>query len=205
MALLQETGTFGLLPETRPPWKEFLFSMGTQSIALSLLLIMGLLHPQVLLPEPRDYHFVQLVNTPPPVKHEPAPMRVLAKPEVAVLPTPSPDALRLPPPLPKPKKLDEPVAVAPKVEIAAKLPDLPPATKPVIPRQLVKTDVFSTGSSATPTIARAPDKVQTGGFGDRTESQTVPITVARSPSRRPVPSIFLPDLGTGMALEAQRV
>jgi len=120
MALLQETGTFGLLPETRPPWKEFLFSMGTQSIALSLLLIMGLLHPQVLLPEPRDYHFVQLVNTPPPVKHEPAPMRVLAKPEVAELPTPSPDALRLPPPLPKPKKLDEPVAIAPKVEIAAK-------------------------------------------------------------------------------------
>lgn len=187
MALLQETGTFGLLPETRPPWKEFLFSMGTQSIALSLLLIMGLLHPQVLLPEPRDYHFVQLVNTPPPVKHEPAPMRVLAKPEVAVLPTPSPDALRLPPPLPKPKKLDEPVAVAPKVEIAAKLPDLPPATKPVIPRQLVKTDVFSTGSSATPTIARAPDKVQTGGFGDpngvpNRPNNGRPITIAQAGS-----------------------
>jgi TonB family protein len=30
----------------------------------------------------------------------------------------------------------------------------------------VKTNVFSTGSSATPTIARAPSQVQTGGFGD---------------------------------------
>jgi TonB family protein len=30
----------------------------------------------------------------------------------------------------------------------------------------VRTNVFSTGSSATPTIAKAPDKVQTGGFGD---------------------------------------
>ena len=30
----------------------------------------------------------------------------------------------------------------------------------------MKTNVFSTGSSATPTIARAPSQVQTGGFGD---------------------------------------
>jgi TonB family protein len=30
----------------------------------------------------------------------------------------------------------------------------------------VKTNVFSTGSSATPTMAAAPQKVQTGGFGD---------------------------------------
>jgi hypothetical protein len=36
----------------------------------------------------------------------------------------------------------------------------------VIPRQLVKTEVFSTGSSATPTMAAAPKNVQTGGFGD---------------------------------------
>lgn len=165
MALSLETGTFGLLPESRPPWKEFLFSMGTQGLALTLILIVGLLHPQVLVPEARDYHFVQLVNTPPPVKLEPAPLKVLAKPEVAKIPTPNPEALRLPAPLPKPK-VEEPVAVAPKMEIAAKMPDLPPSTKPVIPRQLVKTDVFSTGSSATPTIAKAPSQVQTGGFGD---------------------------------------
>src|SRR5207244_8045827 len=37
---------------------------------------------------------------------------------------------------------------------------------PFIPHQLVRTNVFSTGSSAVPTIAAAPQKVQTGGFGD---------------------------------------
>src|SRR6202030_3757521 len=36
---------------------------------------------------------------------------------------------------------------------------------PVIPK-VVTTNVFSTGSSAAPTIARAPSQVQTGGFGD---------------------------------------
>lgn len=163
MALYPEDGMLGLLPESRPPWKEFLFSMGTQSICLFLLLIIGLLHPQVLVPEARDYHFVQLVNTPPPVKLEPAPLKVLAKPEVVKLQVPNPDALRLPAPTIKPKAEDP---VAPKVQLANKMPDLPPSTKPVIPRQLVKTDVFSTGSSATPTIARAPQQVQTGGFGD---------------------------------------
>ena len=50
MALSLETGTFGLLPESRPPWKEFLFSMGTPGLALTLILIVGLLHPQVLGP-----------------------------------------------------------------------------------------------------------------------------------------------------------
>jgi TonB family protein len=35
-----------------------------------------------------------------------------------------------------------------------------------MPKQLVRTNVFSTGSSATPTMAAAPQKVQTGGLGD---------------------------------------
>jgi TonB family protein len=46
------------------------------------------------------------------------------------------------------------------------LENLPPVPKPVIPRAPVKTNVFSSGSSATPTLALAPEKVQTGGFGD---------------------------------------
>jgi TonB family protein len=36
----------------------------------------------------------------------------------------------------------------------------------VIPKQAIKTNVFSGGSSAAPTIARAASQVQTGGFGD---------------------------------------
>jgi TonB family protein len=37
---------------------------------------------------------------------------------------------------------------------------------PVIPKQGIKTNVFSTGSSAAQTTARARSEVQTGGFGD---------------------------------------
>ena len=54
----------------------------------------------------------------------------------------------------------------------------------MIPRQLVKTNVFSTGSSAPPTIARAPEHVQTGGFGDPNgvparENNGRPVTIAQ--------------------------
>ncbi len=53
--------------------------------------------------------------------------------------------------------------------------------------QLVKTNVFSTGSSATPTMARAPEKVQTGGFGDPNgvpahENNGRPVTIAQQGS-----------------------
>jgi TonB family protein len=48
----------------------------------------------------------------------------------------------------------------------------------------VKTNVFSTGSSAVPTIARAPKDVQTGGFGDPNgvpakENNGRPVTIAQ--------------------------
>jgi TonB family protein len=93
-------------------------------------------------------------------------MLPLPKPTVvARLDAPS-DALRLPAPHVKaPAKVEE--VNAPAVRIAAKrLDPLPLNSAPVIPKQAVKTNVFSTGSSAPPTIARAPSQVQTGGFGD---------------------------------------
>ncbi len=59
------------------------------------------------------------------------------------------------------------IAPAPEVKIATRKPDpLPPTPAPMIPKQIVRTNVFSTGSSAPQTIDRAPQKVQTGGFGD---------------------------------------
>ena len=73
--------------------------------------------------------------------------------------------------------------MTPKVEVAASKPvDLPP-TVAVIPRQLVKTNVFSTGSSQTPTLAAAPQHVQTGGFGDPNgvpakDNHGKPVTIA---------------------------
>jgi TonB family protein len=104
-----------------------------------------------------------LVSTPVPVNHQPQPVRPLPKPVFVANVDPPVNALRLPAPQPK-VKVEEPSA--PRVSIAAKkLEPLPPSPTPAIPRG-VATNVFSTGSSAAPTIARAPSQVQTGGFGD---------------------------------------
>ena len=174
---------FSLLPDSRPPWKEFVFSMVTQGGAIALLLWIGIFRPQILTPPARDYHAIALVDTPPPVNHEPAPIREFNVPEpVAHLDTPIPESLRLPTPTPKPRVNTE-VAEAPKVEVPASKPDIPQSA-PAIPRRLVQTNVFSTGSSATPTIAAAPQKVQTGGFGDpngvpaKENSNGKPATIA---------------------------
>jgi len=79
---------------------------------------------------------------------------------------PPANALRLPAPQPRtPVKVEDAPALT--VSIAPrKLDPLPLNSAPVIPKQAVKINVFSTGSSATPTTARAPSQVQTGGFGD---------------------------------------
>jgi len=160
-----ESGLFSLLPDKRPPWREFLFSMTTEGLALVLLAWVGVVHPEVLIPPTHDYHFVSLVNTPPPVNHQPAPVRVLKPidPPPAVIV--ENNALRLPPEVRKPVQHEE-TPVAPKINLAAEKIPAVQAPAPRIPRDLVKTNVFSTGSSATPTIAAAPAKVQTGGFGD---------------------------------------
>lgn len=156
---------FSLLPYRRPPWNEFAFSMVTQGAVIALVLWVGTLRPQHLTPPVHDFFDMVLVPTPPPVNHQPAPIREFRVPEpVAQLDTPIPDNLRIPAPRPKPR-VDVEEAPAPKVEIAAGKPNLP-ASAPAIPRRLVQTNVFSTGSSATPTMAAAPAKVQTGGFGD---------------------------------------
>jgi TonB family protein len=174
-------GLFSSLPQPRPPWKEFVGSMGVQGIAILVFAWVGVVHPDVLTQPVHDYHFVRLVDTPPPVNHEPAPVRVLKPPVVEQ--ASSPDVLRLPPEI-KPKVRPEDPPVPPKIEVATNKPvPLPPAA-PVIPRQLVKTNVFSTGSSAPPTIARVPEHVQTGGFGDPNgvparENNGRPVTIAQ--------------------------
>ena len=156
---------FALLPDRRPPWKEFTFSMVTQGAAIVLILWIVGLRAQMLPAPQHNYIEMALVSTPPPVNHKPAPVREFKVPEpVAQLNTPIPENLRLPSPTPKPKVNVEETQ-APNVQMAASKPDLPTAA-PAIPKRLVQTNVFSTGSSATPTMAAAPQKVQTGGFGD---------------------------------------
>src|ERR1700730_14896523 len=161
---VSQNSPFSLLPYRRPPWKEFVLTMGVESVALFALVWAGVFQVAVLNPPSHDYHFVRLVETPPPVNHEPAPVRSIPPP-VAREETLPPEVLRLPPDV-RPKTRPQDVPAAPNIELATNKPISLPPNVPVIPRELVKTHVFSTGSSATPTIARAPQKVQTGGFGD---------------------------------------
>jgi TonB family protein len=158
--------TLGLLPEPRKRWEKFVFSYGVQAALLTFFVIVGIMHPDVLEPRERDYHFVSLVSTPPPVPQAPAPVRHFSVPEPKITEpvTPRPEAMRVPVELVR-KKVPVPEEQAPKVTLAA-TKEILPDEKPLIPRPPVKTNVFSTGSSATPTMAAAPSKVQTGGFGD---------------------------------------
>jgi TonB family protein len=181
---VSQQGLFSLLPEPKKPWSEVAVSFGVQAAAVALLVWVRLLHPEILQNPVRDYHAIELVPTPVPVNHQPQPIRRFTPPPQVAELDPPVEALRLPAPQPKPKiKIED--APAPEVVIAAKkLENLPPVPKPVIPRAPVKTNVFSSGSSATPTIALAPEKVQTGGFGDphgvpAKASVGKPITIAQ--------------------------
>lgn len=174
-------GPVSMLPDRRPPWKEFVFSMGSQSVLVALLLWIGLLHPHVLTPPARDYHFIRLVSTPHPVNHDPAPIRPLKAPPMVEVKSPEP--LKLPPVTARVEPRDPPLV--PKIAITDKLPAQPTLT--VIPKQMVKTNVFSTGSSQAPTIEKPPQQVQTGGFGDPRgvalpENKNRPVTIARQGS-----------------------
>lgn len=172
---------FTTLPKWKAPWHEFFLSYGVQVVVIAILVWIPVLHPQVIEGPKRDYHAIELVPTPVPENH--APQRQLRTPVIAKL-DPPPAALHLPAPQPLPKPKVE-VAPAPEVKIAEKKlePVLTPA--PAIPKQIVRTNVFSTGSSAAQTIVKAPDKVQTGGFGDpngvpaRT-TQTRAVNIAQS-------------------------
>lgn len=177
--------TLGLLPEPRTRWEKFVLSYGVQSVVMAFFVLSALLYPEVLVLPVHDYHFISLVNTPPPVPQKPAPVKNFPVPKMAQLVTPRPEALRVPAELTAQKKPDMPEVQAPKVNLAANKQVILPDSGPVIPKQLVKTNIFSTGSSATPTMAAAPQKVQTGGFGDpngvpASENHGRPITIAQA-------------------------
>jgi TonB family protein len=160
--------TLGLLPEPRTRWQRFVLSYGMQSLVVAFFVITAIVYPEVLVLPVHDYHFVSLVSTPTPVPQAPAPVKHFPLPapipKIAEPVTPRPEAMRVPAELVQ-KKRPLPEEQAPKVTLAASK-ELLPEVKPTIPRPPVKTNVFSTGSSATPTMAAAPQKVQTGGFGD---------------------------------------
>ena len=184
--------TLGLLPEPGTRWGRFVLSYGVQSLVMAFFVVTAIVYPEVLVLPVHDYHFVSLVSTPPPVpqtpapvKHFPLPLPQITEPKITEPVTPRPEAMRVPAELVR-KKQPLPEEKAPKVTLAAKK-ELLPDVKPEIPRPPVKTNVFSNGSSATPTMAAAPSKVQTGGFGDpngvpATENHGRPVTIAQAGS-----------------------
>ncbi len=180
---VSEPGLFAVLPKWNTPWSEFLLSYGVQAIAIAILVWIPVLHPEILESPKRDYHAIELVPTPVPENH--APQRRLAVPVVIAKLDPPPAALKLPAPQPAPKpKVEE--APAPEVKIANRKQDvLPPSTAPAIPKRIVATNLFSTGSSAPQTIDRPVEKVQTGGFGDPNgvpakTTQTQAVNISRA-------------------------
>lgn len=156
---------FSLLPPTRTPWTEFAFSAGTQAAAIAFLIWVRLLYPAVVSPPEHSLRSTQLVSTPVPVSHQPQRTPQVTEPvAVALVETTNPVRLSAPPAKPQ-VHMEEPAA--PTVPLAARKVDpLPLRSAPVIPKQAVKTNVFSEGSSAAPTIAKASSQVQSGGFGD---------------------------------------
>jgi TonB family protein len=159
--------TLGLLPEPGTRWGRFVLSYGVQSLIVAFFLIIAIIYPEVMVLPVRDYHFVGLVSVAAPVPQTPAPVKhfSIPVPKIQAEPVePRPQAMRVPAEIVR-KKQPEPEEKAPEVTLAAKKEMLPEA-KVVIPHAPVKTNVFSNGSSATPTMAAAPQKVQTGGFGE---------------------------------------
>jgi TonB family protein len=177
--------TLGILPEPGTRWGKFVVSYGVQSVLLTFFVIAAIMNPDVLVPRERDYHFVSLVSTAPPIPQKPAPVRHFPAPVAKITEpvAPRPEAMRVPTELVR-KKLPVPEDQAPKVTLAA-TKEILPDVKVQIPRPPVKTNVFSGGSSATPTMAAAPSKVQTGGFGDpngvpASDPHGHPVTIAQA-------------------------
>jgi TonB family protein len=183
IASVSDTALFSTLPAWKKPWREFVLSYGTQAVVIGIAIWIPVLHPEIIDPPKKDYHAVELVPTPVPVNHEPQKQLPKPAPVMVAKLDPPPAALRLaaPQPRPVPKAEDVP---APEIKVATKKPDLPPTAAPVIPKT-IKTNLFSTGSSAPQTTNRPASQVQTGGFGDpngvpakTTQTQAVNIAQA---------------------------
>lgn len=171
-----------MLPNWRTPWSEFFLSYGVQAIIIGIAVWIPVLHPEILEGPKKDYHAIELVPTPVPVNLEPQ-KRLPARPVLVAKLDPPPAALHLSAPRPQPRPKVE-VAPAPEVKIAEKNLDALPPTAPVIPKT-IKTNVFSTGSSAAQTTRLAAERVQTGGFGDPNgvparATQTRAVNIAQS-------------------------
>ena len=156
----------GLLPERKLNKRAIATAYGLVALVLLIVLSLGVFMPERL--QMREYHVTELIPMPS-LRPEPEPVKVVTQIKPHLLP-----AVKLPvfeqPKLVMPKEVrrqaaPEPVE-APKVVVNNfATPQLKLAVGGARP-QLVHTGDFNEGSSQTPTVNAAVQKVQTGGFGD---------------------------------------
>lgn len=171
-----------LLPEPKTNWNRVGFSAFLQLAALTFFILVPLLYPEGMKTAVHFYSstpIAQPITEIPVADPPPPPPPPKAKvPKVEVKPPTPVEPPKLNPQQPHIFANLAPKIVQPKVE---KQPDKAPdiqTTKfendldvkekgPKRPKDDVKVDNLSTGSAAPPTLKpMAPDKVQTGGFGD---------------------------------------
>jgi TonB family protein len=154
----------GLLPEKKWDWRTFATSYGILAGLILLLIIVGVMTSDSLLPGV-TYHVMELVPRPslrPDRLPRPKPLPVHAKllPPEPVFQAPKlivPKEVRTP--KPQPQEVE-----APKVTVNNFTPAVLKATSGARP-VLIHTGDFQ-GSSVAPTVNAPIEKVQTGGFGD---------------------------------------
>ena len=166
------------------PWYAVGASFALQILGLGVLLLIPLIVPYRIDFQLQKYTVTMLVPAPlppppPPAKPpklEPVKPKIQPRLEEAVK-APVPRLIAPKPVFPKAERV-----VAPEVRIPKQNLNL--AGNTVIPKLApqVKTNVFNTGSSATPTVNLPVAKVQTGGFGD-------PNGVKQDPTRPGYPNI----------------
>lgn len=155
----------GLLPERKLNKRAIATAYGLVALVLLIVLSLGVLMPDRL--QLRTYHVTELIPMPS-LRPEPEPVKVVTQLKPHLLP-----AVKLPvfeqPKLVMPKEVRR---VAPEQVEAPKVvvnnfasPQLKLAVGGARP-QLVHTGDFNEGSSQSPTVNVAVQKVQTGGFGD---------------------------------------
>jgi len=173
-AFLQEqTDLFGSIEPVGSRKRAFWMSVGIHFGLVIVLIVIPLIFTETL---KLKYEFVELVpplieqkpimelthwKQPPTPKVEPKPLIEPPAPRKVHLVQPE---LRKPEPRVEEVK-PEPISV-PKTATRFPGPELEQPAAPGPPKPTVRTDVFSTGSSAKPTTDLPAREVQTGGFGD---------------------------------------
>ena len=156
----------GLLPERKVNKRAMATAYGLVALVLLIVINLGLLMPERL--QIRQYHVTELIPMPS-LRPERVPVKIATQIKPKLLP-----AVKLPvfeqPKLVMPREvkreIPQPVE-APKVVVNNFAPPQLKMTAGGARPQLVHTGDFSaTGSSQTPTVNAAIQKVQTGGFGD---------------------------------------